>query len=95
MLMKKILLPLLIATAIGFAVGCGKSDPGAAAPDPNTQPEAQAMLFQRTTDRVKGLIAAKDFATAREALDTLTKYNKLTPEQQKVVDKLKEQIPAN
>ena len=83
-----------VVALAGILVGCGDSGGSTKAqpPDPATQPEAQAALFQRMVDRVKGLIASKDFKTAQTALDAFKEY-KLTPEQQKVVDQLQAQIP--
>jgi hypothetical protein len=78
----------------GWLVSCGNSG-GAKqpqAPDPTTQPEAQAALFQRTCERVKVLIANKDYKQGQEALNLFKNY-KLTPEQQKIVDQLQAQIP--
>jgi hypothetical protein len=92
--MKTQILPLLLVVCAGFLGGCGKSDETAPAPDPVTQPEAQAALFQRSVDRIKSLIAVKDFGQAQRTLDSMAQY-KLTPEQQEIVDKLKAQIPAN
>ncbi len=86
------LLPVLLLA--GLLVSCGDSSKSskAQAPDPATQPEAQAMLFQRTAERAKGLIDSKDFKGAQAALDVFKQY-KLTPEQQKTVDQLQAQIP--
>ena len=91
--MKKTLTLLSILILAGFITGCSKSGSGQGqAPDPATQPEAQAVLFERTVDRVKSLIQSKDYPAAQSALDVFKKY-KLTPEQQKVVDQLQSQIP--
>jgi hypothetical protein len=86
-------LALVLAALIGITFGCGKSEPEATAPDPVTQPEAQAALFQRTADRIKNLIAAKDYTSARQAVETLKSY-KLTPEQKQLVEKFEKEIPA-
>ena len=91
--MKKAILPVIIAVYASLLSGCGKSKTAAPTPDPVTQPEAQAALFQRTSDRVRSLIAAKDYDQARRTLAMFKEY-KLTPEQQQVVDKLQAQIPA-
>jgi len=92
--MKKQILPVIVAVCAGLLSGCGKSsDTAVSTPDPVTQPEAQTALFQRTCDRARSLIAAKDFDQARRTLEMFKDY-KLTPEQQQVVDKLKAQIPA-
>lgn len=92
--MKITLIRLLMCFLLGALAGCGKSSnqPGQS-PDPATQPEAQAALFQRTCDRTESLIAAKDFDQARRTLELFKDY-KLTPEQQQIVDKLKAKIPA-
>lgn len=91
--MKKQILPVIIALCAGLLSGCGKSnDASSTAPDPAMQPEAQAALFQRTCERVTGLIETKDFAQAQKTLDVLKDY-KLTAEQQQRVDKLRAQIP--
>jgi hypothetical protein len=93
--MKNILTRLLACLFLVALAGCGKpASEQTQTPDPATQPEAQAALFQRTCDRVKGLIAAKDFDQARRTLELFKEYQ-LTPEQQQIVDKLKAQIPAN
>jgi hypothetical protein len=93
--MKKLILQMVIAVCVTLLSGCGKSSNTAApTPDPVAQPEAQAALFQRTCDRVRSLIAVKDFDQARRTLELFKDY-KLTPEQQQIVDKLKAQIPAN
>jgi len=91
--MKKHLIKLLGTMLVGVLAGCGGSSDTAPQPlDPATQPEAQAAVFQRTTDRVRSLIASKDFVQAQQTLDVLKGY-KLTEEQQKVVEKLKAQLP--
>lgn len=72
--------------------GCGSKEENVQVPDPETQPEAQAAVFQRTCDRVKSLIDQKQFDQARKTLEVFDMY-KLTPEQQKIVDGFKEQIP--
>jgi hypothetical protein len=88
-------LPVIIAVSAALFSGCGKtSDTPVSTPDPVAQPEAQAALFQRTVDRARSLIAAKDFDQARRTLEMFKQY-KLTPEQQQIVDKLQAQIPAN
>ena len=93
--MKNIIKLLALLTISGLLFSCGKSESGSVqTPDPATQPEAQAELFKRTHDRVKGLIAGKDFDQARRTLELFKQY-KLTPEQQQAVDKLKAQMPAN
>ena len=90
----KTILQLLSTLAIaGLLVSCGKSGGGSVqTPDPATQPEAQAALFQRTADRVKGLIEAKDYKQAQATLNVLKSY-KLTPEQQQIADQFQSQIP--
>jgi hypothetical protein len=90
----KTILPLLFTVAVaGLLVSCGKSGSSdVQTPDPATQPEAQAALFQRTVDRVKAMIANKDFQGAQAALDAFKQY-KLTPEQQKIVADLQALIP--
>lgn len=92
--MKRLISSLLAVTFFAFTPGCGKAshESGGQAPDPVTQPEAQAALFERTIVRVKSLIAAKDFKNAETALAAMKNY-KLTPEQQKLVDQLQAQIP--
>jgi hypothetical protein len=93
--MKTLQQLICVVAVAGLLISCGKSESGSAqTPDPATQPEAQAQLFQRTHDRVKGLIAAKDFDQARRTLELFKQY-KLTPEQQQAVDKLKAEVPAN
>ena len=92
--MKRTLRLLSVLLLAGVIVGCGKSGGSgqAQAPDPTTQPEAQAALFDRTVERVKGMIQNKDYKGAQTALDVFKKY-KLTPEQQKIVDQLQSQVP--
>jgi len=92
--MKTILRLLPMLSIAGMMVSCGDSGSSKQpqTPDPATQPEAQAALFQRTCERVKVLIANKDYKQAQEALKLLKDY-KLTPEQQKFVDQLQAQIP--
>lgn len=89
--MKKQILPVFIAVCVGLMCGCGKSSESPA-PDSATQPEAQAAVFQRICDRVKSLIASKDFVQAQQTLDALKAY-KLSAEQQQLADKLQAQIP--
>lgn len=92
--MRTKILSVIIVVCAALFGGCGKSSETAVTPDPVSQPEAQAALFQRTCDRAKGLIAAKDFDQARRTLEMFKNY-KLTPEQQQIVDKIQAQIPAN
>lgn len=92
--MKTRILLVVSALCTGFFGGCGKSNETAPAPDPVTQPEAQAALFQRTLDRAKSLVEIKDYDQARKTLELFKQY-KLTPEQQQLVDKLQAQIPTN
>jgi len=94
-LTTKTIFSLIPSLAIaGLLVSCGDSGSSkqAQAPDPTTQPEAQAALFQRTCERVKVLIANKNYKQAQEALDMFKSY-KLTPEQQKIMDQLRAEIP--
>lgn len=84
--MKLTLIRLLACTLLVVLAGCGKSE------DPTTQPEADAVFFERTCARISGLIASKDYTQARSTLDAFKNY-KLTEEQKKVVDKLEAQIP--
>lgn len=92
---KTNLLRLVACLFLGALAGCGKSaDEQGQTPDPITQPEAQAALFQRTCDRARSLIASKDFTQAQKTLELFKEY-KLTPEQQQIVDQLQAQIPAN
>jgi outer membrane PBP1 activator LpoA protein len=92
--MKTILRLLPMLAVAGLLVSCGDSGSSKQSqmPDPATQPEAQAAIFQRMCDRVKVLIANKNYQQAQEALSQFKNY-KLTPEQQRVVDKLQVQIP--
>lgn len=92
--MKKSIPWLTALLLAGLLASCSKSDnsSGVQLPDPATQPEAQAALFQRTADRVKSLIERKDYKQAQGALDAFKK-DKLTAEQQKTVDQLQTQIP--
>ena len=92
--MKAILQLFSVLVVAGLLVSCGKSggSGGAQAPDPATQPEAQAAVFQRTCDRVKGLIANKEFKQAQDTLNGFKNF-KLTPEQEKFVEQLQTQIP--
>jgi hypothetical protein len=93
--MKTSLIQLLACAFLGVLAGCGKSaNEQMQAPDPVTQPEAQAALFQRTCDRVRSLIASKDYPQARSTLGTLKSY-KLTDAQKKIVDQLTAQIPKS
>lgn len=84
--MKKNLISLLACAFLVALAGCGKSE------DPTTQPEAEAVFFERTCARVSGLIANKDYPQARSTLDTFKNY-KLTEEQKKIVDQLEAKIP--
>lgn len=92
--MKKTIPWLTVLLLAGFLTSCSKSGSasGVQLPDPATQPEAQAALFQRTADRVKSLIERRDYKQAQGALDVLKKF-KLTAEQQKSVDQFQTQIP--
>jgi recombinational DNA repair protein (RecF pathway) len=86
----------LLAT-LGLAAlltGCGNSESSSdvQTPDPATQPQEQAILFDRTIGRAKSLIEAKQYQMAQESVDLLKTY-KLTPEQQAMVDKIQAQIP--
>jgi hypothetical protein len=92
--MKTILRLIPTLAVAGLLVSCGESGSSKQPqiPDPATQPEAQAALFQRTRDRVKSLIANKEYQQAQEALN-LFKNHKLTPEQQEIVDQLQAQLP--
>ena len=80
----------------GWLTGCGKSGDGSSSgaemPDPVTQPEANASVFQRTCDGVNALIERKDYKAAESALESFKKF-KLTPEQQKIVDQMRAKIP--
>jgi recombinational DNA repair protein (RecF pathway) len=87
------LLAALGLTALLTGCGDSSSSSDAQTPDPTTQPEAQAALFERTCERVKGMIEAKDYKRAQETLAAFKNY-KLTPEQQKIVDQLQAQIPG-
>lgn len=93
--MKSLKLTYVVLFGIGLMLtnGCGKSEPEEAAPlDPQVEPEQQAVVFERMAERVRSLISIKDYEHARQALDLLAKQ-KLTPEQQAIVDKLKAQVP--
>lgn len=91
--MKHVITMIATLALAGLLVSCGKPDSSTStSPDPATQPEAQAVLFQRTVDRAKSLIESKDFKGAQAAVDVFKQY-KLTPEQQKTVDQLQSQIP--
>ena len=91
--MKKKLIWLLACVFLGLLAGCGdRANKQSQTPDPATQPEAQAALFARTCDRVRGLIASKDYPQARSTVDSLKKY-KLTEDQKKVVEQLDAQLP--
>ena len=90
--MKKKLIWLPACVFLGMLTGCGHRAPEIQTPDPTTQPEAQAALFERTCDRLRGLIASKDYKQAQQSLDSLKNY-KLTEEQKKIVDQLQAQIP--
>jgi outer membrane PBP1 activator LpoA protein len=91
--MKKILrhFPTFILAVL--LTGCGGSNDSTEAqmPDPVSQPEANAAVFQRTCDGIIGLIERKDYQLAKEGLEAFKKF-KLTPEQQKVVDRLQADI---
>jgi hypothetical protein len=84
--MKKNLISLLACAFLLVLAGCGKSE------ETTTQPEADAVFFERTCARVSGLIASKDYPQARSTLDTFKNY-KLTEEQKKIVDQLDAKIP--
>jgi outer membrane PBP1 activator LpoA protein len=92
--MKNFLKHLPAFVLATLLAGCGDSGSSSDAqtPDPATQPEAQAILFERTIGRAKSLIEAKDYKKAQEVVDQAKTY-KLTPEQQTIVDKLQAQIP--
>ena len=92
----KLFYQLICAIAIaGLLISCGKSgSSNVQSPDPATQPEAHAAIFQRSADRLKGLIEAKDYKQAQETLNAIKNY-KLTPEQQKIVEQFQAQIPKN
>jgi len=92
--MKTILRLIPTLAVAGMLVSCGDSGNSTQPqpPDPATQPEAQAALFQRTCDRVKVLIANQSYTQAQEALNLFKNY-KLTPEQQKLVDQFQAQLP--
>ena len=87
---------------LSWAAGCGKKDAppsteGDAAPITPATAEQQLAtpeVFNRTIARVRGLIQVKDYTQARQTLQLLDN-NKLTPEQQRVFDQVKAQIPAN
>jgi outer membrane PBP1 activator LpoA protein len=91
--MKKILRHIPILALAVFLAGCGGSNDTSEAqmPDPVSQPEANAAVFQRTCDGIIGLIERKDYQLAKEGLEAFKKF-KLTPEQQKVVDQLQADI---
>jgi recombinational DNA repair protein (RecF pathway) len=87
---------LKLLAALGLAAlltGCGDSlnsaDPQI--PDPATNAEANDAVFRRTCDGIIGLIEKKEYQQAKEALEVFKKF-KLTPEQQKVVDRLQADI---
>jgi len=84
--MKLTFIRLLACAFLVVLAGCGKSE------DRTTQPEAEAVVFERTCARISGLIANKDYPQARSTLDTFKNY-KLTEEQKKIVDRLEAQIP--
>jgi hypothetical protein len=94
--MKKLILPLAAYTLLSASIGCGDSSKSQSsqAPDPATQPEAQATLFLRSSDRARSLIASKDFKQAQETIDLLKSF-KLTDEQKKIVEQLQAQIPKS
>jgi len=94
--MKSILQIFFTLSVAGLLAGCGdsRSSSNTQTPDPATQPEAQAILFNRSIDRAKSLIEAKDYKKAQEVIDLVKTY-KLTPEQQTLVDKIQTQIPKN
>jgi hypothetical protein len=88
---------LKLLAALGLAAlltGCGDSSSSTdvQTPDPATQPQEQAILFERTIGRAQSLIEAKQYKMAQESVDLLKTY-KLTPEQQAMVDKIQAQIP--
>jgi hypothetical protein len=88
---------LKLLAALGLATlltGCGNSEStgNVQTPDPATQPQEQAILFERTIGRAQSLIGAKQYKMAQESVDLLKTY-KLTPEQQAMVDKIQAQIP--
>lgn len=83
----------LLGAAMMLTNGCGKSETETPPPlDPQVEPEQQAAIFNRMAERVRSLISIQDYEQARQALDLLAKQ-KLTPEQQAIVDKLKAQVP--
>lgn len=63
-------------------------------PDPVTQPEANASVFQRTCDGINSLIDRKDYKTASKAMESFKKF-KLTPEQEKIVEQMRAKIPKS
>ena len=92
--MKSILRLISTLAVAGVLISCGDSGSSKQpqTPDPATQPEAQAALFQRTCERVRVLIANQDYTQAQEALNLFKNY-KLTPEQQQIVDQFQAQLP--
>jgi len=94
--MKNILNLLAALVISGMLVSCGKSDSSSGEViDPAPQPEAHAVLFHRTVARVKALIEAKDFGAAQRTLDGIKQNYKLTPDQEKVIEQLRAQIPKS
>ncbi|HEX5222958.1 MAG TPA: hypothetical protein VFZ59_25600 [Verrucomicrobiae bacterium] len=94
--MQTILRLSLVFAAAGLLIGCGQSGSVSETkmPDPATQPEANAAVFQRTCDGVNALIERKDYKTASEAIESFKKF-KLTPEQEKIVEQMRARIPKS
>ena len=92
----KAILQLFTALAVaGLLVSCSKSGSNSTEPkipDPTTNPEANASVFQRTCDSINSLIERKEYKQAQEALEVFKKF-KLTPEQEKIVEQMRTRIP--
>jgi hypothetical protein len=95
---------LAMCAAISVLAGCGKasstSTDNSQQPDTAAQPvsaEQSAMdatLFQRGYGHAKSLVNQKQYKRAQDAISALAGSN-LTPEQKKMLDDLKTQIPQN
>ena len=95
--MKTFVQLLSTLVMVGLLASCGKSGNTSAEPkmpDPVSQPEANAAVFQRTCGGINGLIERKDYKTASEAMESFKKF-KLTPEQEKIVEQMRARIPKS
>jgi hypothetical protein len=98
-------LPLVFGVFISVASGCGKSEATGSTATTNSIPvtnagtvaapsEADIMISDRSIDYLQGLIEAKNFQKANEALQH-AESRPLTAAQKQRVARLKAQLPKN